>query len=230
MRGAGQEQGFTLMEVLVAVTIMGLVMATLGTAFRQLATGAKVLEEGGDTHLALGDALRWIGRDLEALYVEQPPFHSPGGSMDEADPYRLTLAREMVGGEEVSLLRFTSLNHLPFGGSSVGGIAEIVYFVTEEEGALWLRRSDRLFFHDPFERAEGHPVMMKNLAGFEVVCVDAEGQEQETWDSDSDTFGRATPVAVKVRLSRAEGKANNKDRALETCFLLRSRRKEAVDG
>ncbi|WP_300672395.1 type II secretion system protein [Desulfoluna sp.] len=220
-----RDQGFTLMEVLVAVTIMGLVMATLGTAFRQLSTGAKMLEESGDDNLAVGEAARWIGLDLEALYVDQSPLYSEADSMDEASPYRFTLDREMVGGEEMSLLRFTSLNHLPFGGSSLSGIAEIIYFVTEDDGALQLHRSDRLFFHDSFERADGHPVMMTKVKAFSVVCIDAEGQEQETWDSESDTFDRSTPMGLKVRLSRGEG-----GHVLETFFLLRSRRKGALDG
>lgn len=225
MTAFSRDQGFTLVEILVAVTIMGLVMATIGTAFSQLSKGAKALEESGNNNLALGDAAHWIGRDLEALYVVQAPLYSASDSNDE-DPYRFTLAREIVGGEEMSILRFTSLNHLPFGGSSLGGIAEIVYFVTDDEGGLRLRRSDRLFFHDPFERAEEHPVMMKQATSFNVVCIDAEGQEQEAWDSESDTYGRATPVAVKVTLSRGEGSSQS----LETLFLLRSVRKEALDG
>ncbi|SCY82618.1 PulJ/GspJ family protein [Desulfoluna spongiiphila] len=226
MRGIAGDKGFTLMEVVVAVTIMGLVMATLGTAFSQLSNGAHRLEESGDDNLALGEAIRWMGRDLEGLYVDQAPLFSPGDSTDEPDPYRFTLARETVGGEEVSVLRFTTLNHLPFGESSLGGIAEVVYFITEEKGELRLRRSDRLFFHDPFEPASGHPVMMTRVTAFQVVCLDAEGQEQETWDSDSDTYGRATPVAVKVSLSR-EGASG---RSAEALFPLRSLRKEAVDG
>ena len=153
MAGPGNK-GFTLMEILIAVTIMGLVMATLGKAFSQLTMGAKVLEESGRESLALGEAARWIGRDLEALFVELQPLYSAGSGNDDADPYRLTVSREMVGGEEMSILRFTSLNHLSFGGSSLGGIAEIVYFVTEDRDELWLRRSDRLFFHDTFERAD----------------------------------------------------------------------------
>lgn len=226
MTAFSRDQGFTLVEILVAVTIMGLVMATIGTAFSQLTRGARALEEGGRDSLALGDAARWIGRDLEALYVVQDPLYSVGDSNDEEDPYRFTVAREMVGGEEMSILRFTSVNHLPFGGSSLQGIAEIVYFVTDDEGELRLRRSDRLFFHDPFERAEAHPVMMKQATSFKVVCIDAEGQEQDTWDSESDTYGRATPMAVKVTLSRGEGNSQT----LETLFLLRSVRKEALDG
>ncbi|BCS94722.1 hypothetical protein DSLASN_03540 [Desulfoluna limicola] len=226
MTASPRDQGFTLVEILVAVTIMGLVMVTIGTAFSQLTRGAKALEESGRDSLALGDAARWIGRDLEALYVVQDPLYSGGDSNDAEDPYRFTLAREMVGGEEMSILRFTSLNHLPFGGLSLGGIAEIVYFVTDDGGELRLRRSDRLFFHDPFERAQEHPVLMKQASSFQVVCIDAEGREQDTWDSESDTYGRATPVAVKVTLSRGEGGSQS----LEALFLLRSVRKEALDG
>jgi len=221
---AARDQGFTLMEVLVAVTIMGLVMATLGTAFRQLSSGADRLQRSGDDNMALGEALRWIGQDVEALYVDQVPLYSPGDATDDKDPYRFTLDRETVGGEEMSTLRFTSLNHLPFGESALKGIAEIVYFVTEDHGELRLRRSDRLFFHDPFEPAAGHPVMMTRVTAFKVVCLDAEGEEQGTWDSSSDTYGRATPVAVKVTISRGDG------RSAEALFLLRSLRKEALDG
>ncbi|VFQ46353.1 type II secretion system protein [Desulfoluna butyratoxydans] len=229
MTGPSGDKGFTLMEVVVAVAIMGLVMATIGTAFRQLSNGAHRLEETGDDNLALGEAIRWIGRDLEGLYVDQAPLFTPGETTDDPDPYRFTLTRETVGGEEMSILRFTTLNHLPFGGSSLGGIAEVVYFVTEEKGETRLRRSDRLFFHDPFEPAEGHPVMMNRVTAFTVVCIDTEGQEQETWDSDNDAFGRATPVAVKVTLSR-EGASGGPGNTAEALFPLRSRRKEALDG
>ncbi len=222
MRAASDQRGFTLMEILIAITIMGLVMASIGTAFSQLSRGAKALESGGKESIALGDALRWLGRDLEALYVERIPLYTTGESNE--DPYRITLSQERVGGASVSLLRFTSLDHLPFGEAASQGVAEIVYFVTEVDGALWLHRSDRLFFHDPFDRDAGHPVMMKGVRAFQVVCIDADGNEQERWDSDSDTYGQATPVAVKVRLSTG----SRTERSMEALFILRSVRKEIL--
>ena len=216
-------RGFTLIEVLIAMTIMGLVMVSIGTAFSQLAMGSRSLEDRGKESLALGEAAGWIGRDLEALYVNQPPLYKKGDAQDDADPYRFTLVQESVGGEEMSFLRFTSLNHLPFGGEVPGGIAEVVYFGVEEDGILRLRRSDRLFFHEPFEREEGHPTMLRGVTEFKVVCIDAEGVEQDTWDSESDTYGNATPVALKVTLSMG-------GQPLEAFFLLRSVRKEVLDG
>ena len=222
MTTSSNEHGFTLMEILIAISIMGLVMASIGTAFSQLSRGSKALESGGKESMALGEALRWMGRDLEALYVTQSPFYTTGDVSDDEDPYRFTLTQETVGGEPMSLLRFTSLNHLPFGEDVSRGVAEIVYFVTEERGILRLRRSDRLFFHDPLEREAEHPVMMKGVKAFTVICIDADGMEQEAWDSESDAYGRATPVAVKVGLTKGE------DRFIEALFLLRSVRKEVL--
>ena len=216
-------RGFTLIEVLIAMTIMGIVMASIGTAFSQLAMGSRSLEEHGKESLALGEAARWIGRDLEALFVNQRPLYTEGEGQDEADPYRFTLDRESVGGEEMSFLRFTSLNHLPFGDESAGGVAEVIYFVTEEDGTLCLRRSDRLFFHDAFERESGHPTMLRGVTAFKVICIDAEGVEQESWDSESDTYGNATPVALKLTLSMG-------GQPLDVFFLLRSVRQEVLGG
>ncbi|MCG8470682.1 MAG: type II secretion system GspH family protein [Desulfobacterales bacterium] len=214
--GRVDDKGFTLIELMVAVTLAAILFAAIGVGIHQVARGAASLEEAGESHQGMGDALEWMRRDLEALYVDPFPLFSPEGSIDEEDPYRFVITQESVGGAEVSMLRFTSRNHLSFGSDPAGGIAEIVYFVTEEDEGLVLRRSDRLFFHEPFDPGQSAPIAMTRLERFEVTATDSEGNVWSEWDSDDSGAGYATPFSVSVLLGR-----NRKDRAFRMSGVVK---------
>ena len=219
-------RGFTLVELMIAVTIAAIIFATIGTGLVQVSRGASSLEASGEARMAMGEALEWMRRDLEALYIEQRPLFNPEGSVDGEDPYRFVLSEESEGGETVSMLRFTSRNHLAFGENAAGGIAEIVYYVAESDEGLVLKRSDRLFFHDRFLPEDSDPIVMRNLKGFRVIAYDDENNPQDLWSSDDAGSDYETPVSLSILLVR---ESETRLSEFSGHVILRSVRKGVVE-
>ena len=219
-------RGFTLVELLIAVTIAGVIFAAIGTGFVQVSRGASALEASETSHGTLTDALEWMRRDLESLYIEQAPLFNPEGGLEEEDPYRFSLAEESAGGVGVARLRFTSRNHLAFGNDPKGGIAEVVYYVAEAEEGLVLRRSDRLFFDEAFSPNDEDPVALKGLTRFDVLAFEGDEEPQDEWDSDDSGSEYKTPDSLSITLEVEKG---GRRFSLSNRVILRSRRGDDDD-
>ena len=77
--------------------------------------------------------LNRIVMDLTSIYVELPPLYKQPETISEPDPYRFVAEKVTVGTNYYPKIRFTSMAHLPMTGSAGAGIAEIVYYVMENE-------------------------------------------------------------------------------------------------
>jgi hypothetical protein len=112
-----------------------------------------------------------------------------------------------AGDKTFGRLRFASLSHLTFGKRVTGGVAEITYYVQETEDQTYvLKRQDNLEPYPAFEEKETDPILCRNVRSLSFAYVDAEEEESENWDSESELFDRATPVAVKIRISFGDEK------------------------
>ncbi|GAB6097751.1 hypothetical protein JCM14469_40050 [Desulfatiferula olefinivorans] len=196
-----ETRGFTLIEVLIAIFIFTLVVSVVFTSFREIAFSAAMINQGGDVDEMAYGAMGIMQRDLEALFVVQKPGYSPPGFGDDPDPYRFDGGTEPLGGTLFPQLRFTSLSHLPVNRDQRGGIAEVVYYMDESREYGWvLRRSDRIFFSEAFEKRRSDPVLLRRIKALTFTYVDEDGTEHDSWDSDSDEVGYATPSAVVIRM------------------------------
>ena len=195
--------GFTLMEILVAIFLFSIIMTTLYTSFNTVFSSVSPLENGSDAYAMAKSAFAIITADLMATYISQPPYWKKP-EFDTAEPDRYLVKGEMrtIAMETFSKLRFSSMNHIPFNEVRGKGVAEVVYYVTEApEGGFVLRRFDKLFPHKEFEENIVDPVICENLRSFEIRYFDEEGEEQDTWDSESDSTGYATPRSVFIKIA-----------------------------
>ncbi len=207
-------RGFTLVELLLAFFIFGIVAATVFGSYRSVFSGAQaVLDTVTDDEMGLS-CIHRMTLDLGALQVSLPPFFRAGGFGDDPDPHRFAGRKEWIGGQEFATLRFASLSHVPMGPGPPEAVAEIRYFVEDSgTGGYILKRSDRPypFFEDAFP--ENAPVLCDRVRSLAMTFFDQEGTPFETWDSDSVDSGRATPAAVHIRLEVGDSKGS---RAFET--------------
>ncbi len=195
------DPGFTLMEILLAVLILGIVVTTILASFNAVFSTTDTLDLSARYFDMAKSCLNRMMLDLEALYVSRPPFYKKPEFDAPPDPYRLVGAITDIGGTGFANLRFTSRAHIPFEKHVQGGIAEIVYYVlVKTDGQRVLKRRDNLYPYPPFEENGSDPVLCNHVKSLAFKYYDAEGTVSEEWDSDSAGSGYATPTAVAIQL------------------------------
>ena len=200
-RNPDPASGFTLMEILLAFLILAIVMTTILGSFNAVFSTTDTLENSGKYYDMAKNCLNRMSLDLGALYVTQPPFYKKPEFDDPPDPYHIMGATADVGGTSFANLRFTSSAHIPLDKNSRGGIAEIVYYVqAKTDGQLVLKRADHLYPYPPFEEKGSDPVLSRHVKSLAFKYYDAEGEEFETWNSDTDDYDHATPTAIGIEL------------------------------
>ena len=193
--------GFTLMEILLAFLILGIVITTILASFNAVFSTTDTLENSARYYDMAKSCLNRMTLDLGALYISQPPIYKKPEFDDPPDPYRIVGATSETGGTSFANLRFASNAHIPFNGSTKSGVAEIVYYVQgDSDGQRVLRRRDHLYPYPEFEENNGDPVLSEDVKSLAFKYFDDEGEEFEEWDSDSDEYDHATPAAISIRL------------------------------
>lgn len=192
---------FTLIEILLAFLILGIVVTTILASFNAVFSTTDTLENSGKYYDMAKNSLNRMTLDLNALYVTQPPFYKKPEFDDPPDDYRILGTITEVSGTGFAFLRFTSRAHIPLYGSSRGGIAEIIYYVqARADGQLVLKRADHLYPYPPFEENGSDPVLCLYVKSLAFKYYDAEGEESEEWDSDATDYDHATPTAIGIQL------------------------------
>ncbi|MFZ1983685.1 MAG: prepilin-type N-terminal cleavage/methylation domain-containing protein [Desulfatitalea sp.] len=199
-RGIG---GFTLLEILVAMSIFAIVMALIFGTFEGVFSNADHVTRSSALFEMADACLGRIATDLQATHVMQTPRYKKPEMDSEPDIYRIEAKNETMGDGTFTQLRFASLAHLPIGGTHPEGIAEIVYYAQElERGEYILRRADHPYpYPEKFEPKKTDPILCEQVRSFKLLFYDKEGREQEEWDSEDDDFEYSTPAAVKVELT-----------------------------
>jgi len=185
--------GFTLVEILIAIFILGLVMATVYVSYSGILKTSHQMEEESNIYKMARTSMDRMIKDLSSLQMSS-------GSFD------FRAEKKTLSNREFYSLSFWSASHLAFGeNEGTGRPAAINYYVQEDEGgksfSLW--RSDI---------AGAKPDKEKNLSGGFVICqnidswrlrfYDSTGKELESWDSSSLAEQKGTvPIAVKIELA-----------------------------
>jgi len=197
----GHLKGFTMLEILVAITIFAVVITTLFTSFNTVFSSADALEKNINFSEMANDCLNRITLDLTSIHLALPPRYAPPGFDDPADKFRLKGENVEVGSKTFSFLRFSSLAHIPLNRSARQGIAIIIYYITkDQDGCFIMKRSDELYPYPDFEEKEDDPILCEYIKSFELVYFDDEDNATDYWDSESDEFKYATPVSIGVKL------------------------------
>jgi len=193
--------GFTLLEILVAVFIFAVTVSTIFGSFKAVLGNVNTIEEGTAQYEMAKHCLNRMVSDINSLYLTLPPIYSPPDFDDEPDPYRILGETDSIGSADFSKLRFTSRAHLPLENNTQNGIAQIVYYIQETaDNRFVLRRSDTLYPYEPVKENQNDPILCENMVSLNFLYYDDEGTEHEFWDSDSEEFGYATPKAIKIKL------------------------------
>ncbi|HOE78801.1 MAG TPA: prepilin-type N-terminal cleavage/methylation domain-containing protein [Smithellaceae bacterium] len=168
-------RGFTLLEIMIAVFILGVVLTTIYAAYTSTLGVIRNIEDESVIYKMARGTLDRMARDLTAL-----------GRFD--GKFFLRSERKGIGVDEFGYLTFWSSSHLVFEpGELDGAPAMITYFVKrDKEGRFSLWRSDVLSSRPATESATDRGVVIcQNIKGFAFRFFDEAGGQFDHWDTRS---------------------------------------------
>ncbi len=188
------DKGFTLLEVLLAVTVLGVVAAMLSLSLGGTLRVVAATEQQEAAHHQAHTALRRLTADLasavqagEIAFTGQVGVDGAGGADGDAE-----------AGE---LLRFVSLAHLVFNPAAQrSNEAMIAYRVVpdaDDRRRLKLLRADTVVLPGiDAEAAQDDEIpflLADNLRAVRLAYLDREGREYDGWDSEQEAADQAEP-------------------------------------
>ncbi len=192
--------GFTMLELLLAIFLFGTLITILFGSFNFLLSSGEAIKES-EIYYEMGKTcLERMADDLETIHVSVSEYIEPDFT-EEPDIFRIVGESSYAGADSFSTLRFASFAHLPMGQSQQEGIAEIVYYVQETSDRQYVvRRRDRLKLDEEFEESNMDPILCERVKSLQFTYFDQEGEEQQTWDSESFEEDYETPKAIHILL------------------------------
>jgi prepilin-type N-terminal cleavage/methylation domain-containing protein len=183
-----ERNGFTLLEILVAIVMLSMVLTTVYAAF----TGTLSLVD----RTQYGDRIYGMARTaLTRMTEDMGGLCTCGGS-------RLFTATEAEN--DFMNLAFSSSAHFSFDDEAPPGAAFITYTPVEEPGetgAILYRKAGACYGDndDGTEEAAGH-ILCRSLQSVTYSLYKDGGEASETWDADSEDGNNAVPAVVSISL------------------------------
>ena len=191
--------GFTLMEILVAVVIFSILMLTIFTSFQAFVAASRHIEAAVSGDEALGPSLAVITRDLSAIHVSLPPRYARPDTRSALDPFQVVGEESPSGGDRFSRLRFVTRGLLTALGKGATQMVQVIYYVrADDRGHMNLYRSETLPPWEAQAEKSCDPVVVRDIAAFEVTFRNGDDDIFSHWDSDAAAFDWATPRAVGI--------------------------------
>ncbi|KQC10621.1 MAG: hypothetical protein APR62_11785, partial [Smithella sp. SDB] len=190
-----QPRGFTLVEILIAIFILGLVMTTVYVSYSSILKVSYEMDVENNIYKMARTSINRLIKDLSSLQTNSGSFefHAQKKTLSKRDFYYLS---------------FWSASHLAFDeNDGEGRPATISYYVQEDEGgdtfSLW--RSDTPGSKPDKEKNQvGAFVICRDIDSWKLRFYDSTGRELESWDSSSFTEQKGkAPTAVKIELALA---------------------------
>jgi general secretion pathway protein J len=186
--------GFTLVEILIAIFILSLVLATVYVSYTGTLKTSHQLEKEGEIYKMARQSLERLAKDLTSLQMSEGSFY-------------LNAEKKKTGRHQFHNIFFWSAAHLTFGElEGEGRPATIGYYVTENPDgksfSLW--RSDATGMKpDETKKTEDGFIICKNIETFHLTFYDSAGGENDTWETSAGggMHQGKVPEAVKIELA-----------------------------
>lgn len=184
---ASNRRGFTLLELLLALAITGLVLAAAYTTLFSLSRAQETAASGMEQRRALRNSLDLMRRELSSVLIAAGDQRL-GFVVQDRDFY----------GKQASTMQYATL--APPADNTSSDLIRVRYQAVEQEaGNLVLQRTGQGLFSTK-ELSGGYP-LLDGLEGFLVECYDG-GRWVKTWDTALNTI---LPKLVRVTITLQEG-------------------------
>ena len=189
-----RNKGFTLLEILIAISILAIVLTTVYAAYTGTLRIVRDTEYGDDIYSMARVTLKRMTDDLESTctYKESFKFFSFQNQFDD---------------QKFTDISFLSSAHVSFDDTPSAGNARIGYIIREEpdKEKYVLTRRDELFRgeEEKLTDSDGNKgyIICDYVQSVTYTFYDEKGNEYETWDSGSDTTKDKAPVLVSIHLN-----------------------------
>ena len=190
-------EGYTLIEILVAVLILGIVLSTIYASYTGTFRIIGEIQYDAEIYGMARSTLDRMARDLQSAALWRGAFTFKTGAYT-------------LGNKEFMRVLFRSEAHISFGDKEPpAGVSVIEYLLVEGKGegkgVYALLRSDSLY-RDP--EKESSPadrfLLCDRVEALTYTFYDESGKEHRTWDSGSVDVAiqkNRFPAAVLIRLS-----------------------------
>jgi general secretion pathway protein J len=170
--------GFTLLEVLIAVVLLGILSAALYGSYFGVLRARDRASSGMESRRELGDTLDRIRCEVSSAMVNP---NSKSNSANELHPLKFVVEGHDIFGAPASTLTLTTLAP-PTSGLTRGesGIILVTYHVVEKDKKLSLRRQERDLFSEESTVID-YP-QMDQISSFLVECYDG-SKWVKVWDT-----------------------------------------------
>lgn len=208
-------RGMTLIEVMVAVTILGMVATIVFSGFSQTMRNKRRVEEQADRAHVIRVAMERMVQELSMAYVS---VHRP------LNPAQQVMNTCFIGGHSGrgDRLDFTSFSHRRlYRDAHESDENEISYFVTEhpeDHSRLVLARREQNRVDDDPQTGGTVQILVEDVVSFEAEYLDPQtGLWTESWDTtDISHQPNRLPTQVKLMLTVKDEQAPQHERTYTT--------------
>ena len=189
MSSISRNSGFTLLEVLIAVVLLGILSAALYGSYFGVIRARDRASSGMESRRELGATLDLIRREVSSVMFK----------LDKADKrLRFVVEDRDNFGAQSSTLELTTLAPPTLLDRSESGIVTVKYQIAEKDKKLILTRQERDLFSE--ETAVPAYPQMEQISSFLVECYDG-SKWVKSWDT---AINNRLPASVKITVQIEE--------------------------
>jgi len=197
-------RGFTLLEILISVMILGIILAVIYTAYTANVDAVQHARLGSQRHQTARIVLERMSKDMESAFI---------GTFLPQQSVRLGLIGENAEMDDrpADRVHFTALAHLVTeDGKLQTDLCELSYYLEEgpdEEGAILYRR-DSGIVDDDLASGGVASAFSSMVSAMDIRYLDGLGNDFEFWDTTEGEHKDTLPVLVEIKLTLrdSEGK------------------------
>lgn len=193
-------KGFTLLEILIAISIFAALTAMLYPAYIGTFRNMDITEAYGSIYRMARIATDRISEDLACSCI---PETNEDFDSDITYSHVFTGTDSELNGKAADSLEFISEKHLPFYDDKSSGRGHIKYYLEEyedKEGFI-LYRSDNPELGNKSEYEEEEGLMLcRDVYSINFTYQDEEGEDYDYWDSSSEPFKGKLPSMITLEL------------------------------
>ncbi len=214
--------GFTLLEILIAIFILAVVLSTIFAIFIDTFKNINYTESQGDVYQMAWVALERIQEDLECSFLLKIDENYQNENNDIKNR-NFSGKNEMINDRDADMLSFFSTKQLSIGNEvKKSGLSKISFYVikNDENKMLVLYRSDIPELEDSSNEKTGGVILCENLDSVNFIYYNFKGDEFENWDSSKEEFKGKLPAMVVIRLEFLIKSVSENPLIFETGILL----------